>query len=381
MFLTNTGPKKGMRYLFAEVDEVPEFLNKGYYPSLNGLRAMSIIMVVFFHMRPADNWAYKHFFAGDLGVDIFFVISGFLITTLCLKEKVKTSDINLKSFYTRRVLRILPVAYLYLAFIIALNAIQNLNIPHIYIMAAGLFIANFSVFNKYQHRYVAQYWSLAVEEQFYLIFPFLLKKSFKVYLSLILFIVFVLPLVLYVQEKIPAFNTGVLYFIIHFFAKFQGIAVGSLLAVLAFKGYINPVNHTVTRTLINIAAFALMICLEFDPFFSFKAIALNLLISILIALIIFVNVTPGKDIFFRILNNAAMNKIGVLSYSIYIWHMLFIVPNPHLPRVLYLFPYNVGLILIMAFISYYGYERYFLKLKERFTKTKGLSTPTSPPAP
>ncbi|MCO5945731.1 acyltransferase family protein [Mucilaginibacter flavidus] len=87
-----------------KVELVSEAIAEKYYPSLNGLRGISIILVVLSHLHLSDNNVYQACFNGELGVNIFFVLSGFLITSLCLKEQKLTGDLSLKDFYIRRIL-------------------------------------------------------------------------------------------------------------------------------------------------------------------------------------------------------------------------------------------------------------------------------------
>src|SRR6202000_1097985 len=127
----------------------------------------------------------------DTGVHIFFVLSGFLIITLLLKEKWRTGGISLKRFYIRRALRILPVAWLFLLVLIALNSWYGLKIPVINFVASFLFFKNLPLPNE---PYTAHFLTLAVEEQFYLVFPLLLIFSTNGYLITALSIVILIPL-------------------------------------------------------------------------------------------------------------------------------------------------------------------------------------------
>ena len=113
------------------------------------------------------------------GVDLFFVISGFLITTLLLKEKINSGSVSLKSFYARRFLKIIPGAYLYILIILLLNHILNLHIPALAFIGATLYLQDFMRFHI--SGYFNHYWSLSVEEQYYLIFPLILARNLKVF--------------------------------------------------------------------------------------------------------------------------------------------------------------------------------------------------------
>src|SRR3569833_1014084 len=233
--------KKKLPGLFSEIDAVPPVLTNRHFPSLDGLRGVAILMVVFSHLGLSHAHYYDLIFNGKAGVLLFFVLSGFLITTLCIKEKIITGNISLRNFYTRRALRIFPVAYLYIIAIVVLNLLFKLNIGYISILGAALYLMNISSFFR-THSFswfTAHFWSLAVEEQFYLLVPFILKKNFKVYLSIILFIIFVLPLFICLQSAYPPLNHIVLYAFSHYLVKFQSIAVGCFFSVLVFMYPLN----------------------------------------------------------------------------------------------------------------------------------------------
>ncbi|RYE28202.1 MAG: acyltransferase, partial [Sphingobacteriaceae bacterium] len=150
-----------------DVKEVPPVLNQNYLPSLDGLRALSILMVVGSHVLIGQNvhstFLYS-IFNGALGVSIFFIISGFIITTLLMKELIYTKDINLKNFYIRRFLRIIPLAYLFLFVLIGLNQIFDMRINFSGFLLAFLFLKNFV--GSETDPATTHYWSLSVEEQY-----------------------------------------------------------------------------------------------------------------------------------------------------------------------------------------------------------------------
>jgi peptidoglycan/LPS O-acetylase OafA/YrhL len=354
------------KYLFSEVDHIPDVLNNSYYNSLDGIRAFAVTIVVLFHCGLSANYFYGVVFNGALGVDIFFVLSGFLITTLCLKEKINTSTLSLKNFYVRRFFRIIPIAYLYIAICIALNYIFNSNASYIAFAFSALFLADFSYTRQFNNPYVGQYWTLAVEEQFYIIFPFILKKSLRLYFGSILFIVVILPLIITIEFLLPGKNT-IVYYITHFLIKFQGIAIGCLFSILVFKNKLNWSFFEKTRIWINLILIILIFYLGFEAWLSIANMYKDLLISILIASFIVLNLKPGNDFVYKILNIKIIRTLGMLSYSIYIWQTLFIGKIQGVPAILSKVPYNFVFLLIISCASYFLYERYFLKLKAKFS--------------
>jgi len=361
-----------LKGLFSDIKTVPPELKNAYYPSLNGLRGIAILMVVLSHLKLSGMLWYSVIFDGTRGVYIFFVLSGFLITTLCLKEKAVTRQLSLKNFYIRRALRIFPVAYLFIVVLIILNLVFQLGIHYKNFLGTSLYLMDFSsYFRKYYFSwYTGHFWSLSVEEQFYLIIPFILQRKFTVYLSVILSMIFVLPLVLTLQYLFPALNTGVLYAFTHFIIKFQAIAVGCLFAVLMFKYPISKWVSGRAKIIFNIIAFVLIVMIPYDDLYNLESVFTGLLISMVVGYLIVSNIVPGKDVIFKVLNTKVLNIIGILSYSIYIWQQIFTAGDKRLPAFMVTYPYDIICIIVVSCCSYYFYERPFLKLKARFSKVK-----------
>jgi peptidoglycan/LPS O-acetylase OafA/YrhL len=361
---------KSVGYFFAEITEIPPVLQNSYFPSLDGLRGIAIIMVVFLHLRYDPTFFYETIFNGALGVLIFFVLSGFLISTLCIKEKVVTKNISLKNFYIRRALRIFPVAYLYIIVIIILNYVFKLRISYISILGAALYLMNFSsYFRKYHSSWhTDHFWSLSVEEQFYLFIPFILKKKFKVYLWVILSIAFVIPLIVCLQYFYVSLNNAIFYAFTHYLIKFQSIAVGCLFSVFAFKYSFNTRFSNKTKVITNIVAIFLLLAMKYDDFFCLRNVLAGFASSFLIGYIIITNITPADDFIFKFLNAKILKTIGVLSYSIYLWQEIFTSHDRSLPNFMVAFPYNIVCIITVSCLSYYFYERFFLQLKSKFSR-------------
>src|SRR6185312_8428674 len=148
--------------------------SRKHLPALDGIRALAVFVVILYHSGAVTN------IPGDLGVSAFFVLSGFLITWLLIKELDKTGAISLRDFYKRRTLRIFPAYY---AFVI-LSLIGDALLHHYW--SWGIIVAAFTYTVNYYNAFlghpttsVAHAWSLAVEEQFYLLWPILLLTLWK----------------------------------------------------------------------------------------------------------------------------------------------------------------------------------------------------------
>jgi peptidoglycan/LPS O-acetylase OafA/YrhL len=144
--------------------------------SLDGLRALSILLVILSHSSGAvgiGNRAYLSGYFGHLGVSIFFVISGLLISWLMIREREATGDFSLRDFYIRRALRILPVFWLFLLCVLGLKSAHVIEFSWMDILRAFTFTRNYPLWVHGQHYswWLNHVWSLSLEEQFYLVWP------------------------------------------------------------------------------------------------------------------------------------------------------------------------------------------------------------------
>ena len=362
---------------FKEITKIPASLQGCYFRSLDGLRGIAILMVICHH------FGVNHFLRGsglfidsNTGVHIFFVLSGFLITTLLIKEKLKTGKVSLKHFFIRRILRILPVAYLFLLVLIVLNACLHLQVHLIDFVASFLFFKNLSLRNE---PYTAHLWSLAVEEQFYLIFPFLLSYDTNRYLMVALAIIVGVPIIailgnyhvsILFANPAVAFITRVIMY--SFWKGPVIILIGSVFSILIFKGIIKP-EKVSSKYFLSFILLALAIVIHSKTFVFYTKYLSEYLSAILIAYAIILSINTKNFLSF-ILENGILVKIGILSYSLYIWQELFIGSRAWEPwmqmlsgsPLYFIILVKVIITFIIAALSYYLFESKFLKLKSRF---------------
>ena len=342
--------------------------NQKYYPSLNGLRGISIIMVLFDHIFLKNRNILINTLSGALGVNIFFVISGFLITTLLLKEYHKTGSISIKNFFIRRALRILPVAYLYCLVLAFLNFIFHLNIGYKSFLGALLYFRNltFSSFNDWQ---TAHFWSLSVEEQFYLIFPLIFFKSRNLFFTAVFSLVFIIPVTNYLFSiKYLFSDSEQVKLSLKIMTDITPILAGSLAAFILFKSRDLLPLMIVNSSLYNIFLFSLAAIIHTFRLTFIADSFVPLLTSLLICLLIINNLVKCDNFFFAFLNTPAMAYIGILSYSIYIWQQIFLhdMPWAHLFRFSDSISLNIILLLIVSWSSFNLFEKRFLALKTKF---------------
>jgi peptidoglycan/LPS O-acetylase OafA/YrhL len=313
-------------------------------PSLDGLRAISILMVVTGHLAgiglaPASLKIYA-----GIGVRIFFVLSGYLITTILLKERDRTSSINLRQFYIRRAYRIFPAAFFYMLIVFG----TNWHTLRWYEMAAALCY----VVNCLPHHawVVGHLWSLSVEEQFYLLWPGILKAWHKHRIA-ILACVFVLS---------PIYNAAIYYLKwIHTIGPVtlpsvaDNLAVGCLVAVFATRW------PKVSKPLFAMLVLLVIAIPRFDsnsaPKTLFAFFVLFPIMEIAIAGIL-IHVVQNP---YRVLNLAPVVWLGQISYSLYLWQQPFLNPTGSMPR------YGIIGGLAAAITSFYLIERPLLKYRDR----------------
>lgn len=333
----------------------------GRIASLDGLRALAILLVVVSHLL--SNFTSHLPYLGNLGVKVFFVISGFLITSILVAEFEKTDTINLKKFYFRRTLRIFPAYYFYI-FIILLGKILSIYpIPLTDFISAMTYTSNYFPTSSME---LSHSWSLAVEEQFYLIYPglFILLKIEKIKRVLI-FVVFLAPLIRMLMMYL-FYNGGnfSLWLVFAFHTNMDALAIGSLLAFYRKKLHASHYYQKFLNSSVAFISLPLIIsAIFYDPkaflfLFTLGWTILNFTIVLGMDWLIF----NDRRIFGKLFNLAPIKYIGVLSYSIYLWQQPFSIYSEHL--IWTHFPFNLILIIVFSMTSYYLIEKSFLKLRK-----------------
>lgn len=353
-----------------EFYSIPAYLDKIKFPSLDGLRAISIIFVIVHHVYFNEQFWTNVIDLGRIGVHIFFVISGFLITTLLIKEKISTGKINLKNFYIRRAFRILPVLFLFLLTLMFLNNLFDLKISGLSFFTSFLFLGNLGI-DTSETWYTGHFWSLAIEEQFYLFFPFLLYKyDISKYRNILIgFILFISVVSSIYWSNSQIFHSNnfienIIFLLTTFFSQGTlAILSGSLCSVFAFR-YPITINKLLVYRWLGLLIFllALFIRIKF-PTSSF----ILLIFDFLIGLGIILNLNK-KSFFTIILDNYILVRIGVLSYSLYVWQQIFTNKQPWMNLFnnagnIFL---NLVLLFLVGYISYEFFEKRFIAMRKRF---------------
>jgi peptidoglycan/LPS O-acetylase OafA/YrhL len=361
---------------YADIDEVPIELASTRYRSIDGLRGVAILMVTLAHIGVNHFIRPFHLYVDSrIGVNLFFVISGFLITTLLIKEKIKAGRISLGNFYIRRILRILPLAYFFLIVVLLLNLYYNLKIPWSDFTASFLFFKNLPVKNV---PLTAHFWTLAVEEQFYITFPFLLVADINKCLIAALSTIIVVSLVsiLGFYHLVPDIFPGIhLVIKVIMYAFWKGpvmILLGAVFAILLFKGMVKTTLAS-NNYFFGFFLFVLAVLIQTKSFIAYRPYISECLSGILFSYSIAISLN-SNNLLATILKNEALVGIGLISYSIYVWQGLFLgmyawepwlSPLNQLP--LYaIFIIKLVVIFITAFFSYYYLESWVLRFRTRF---------------
>ena len=321
-------------------------------PSLDGLRAISITLVILSHLVQWRHLSMRVIGSyGSLGVFIFFVLSGYLITNLLLREQERTSSISLRTFYIRRAFRIFPAAFVFLAVVVILYWRQ---MRWYHIAAAFFYVANM---DRWRPWVFGHLWSLSIEEQFYLLWPFAIKRWFRHKAAILLCVFWVSPIF---QAAMYAFkvHNGLAGSLPVYASQ---LAIGCLLAIFA------PTLPRISGR----AALGMTAILILSPFFAantpsrtlFLLFVLNPLLHLSIAgLVLHVIQVP-----YRFLNWSPVTWLGKISYSLYLWQELF-CSNAALHR---------GSVLVLpalacAALSYYLVEQPMLRLRDRMAQRSSV---------
>lgn len=357
-------------------------------PSLDGIRAVSITIVVLSHIWYSFGYPDKFYLTGNLGVRIFFIISGFLITSILINELKENSEINLKKFYLRRTFRIFPAYYFYILVILAFSSVFNL-------FSSTSFLISLTYSTNYFFtqvpRELEHFWSLAIEEQFYLIFPGILVffglKDFK---KVLLALLFFSPCLRYLNTVYSTAAPELQFLRIgwNFHTNIDVLAIGCLLAIWRDSLHLNKFYQKFLsfRPTPLILTFIIILLGYFSErnlilFYTVGLTLMNLSIAICIDYLI----SNPQSIPGKMLNLRPVKFIGVLSYSIYLWQQPFMFYSEN--RFWTHFPFNFILLILCSLFSYYFIEKTFLKYrlnieKKFFTeetkdKFSNLSQPTT----
>lgn len=351
-----------------DADE-PRWLWHGTVPSLNGLRALSIAVVILSHLFDQAQIPIAYLpVPGQTGVDVFFVISGFLITLLLIREQRQMGAISIRRFYARRALRIFPAYFVYLGVMSALAALGIVALSTKQLLAAATYTANLFPGGTWV---VGHCWSLCVEEHFYLIWPMILVLCGRHWASRIATVYVCLTPLLRVILRFALRDTIALWSFT--LTRMDAIAVGCCLAFIATSPRLRARLRLAPRqaslvvlggTTFLLASHQLTLhALRSKAIGYYAAFAGGTVNAIVIAAIVWGCICNPTGTVGKFLNAKPVVNIGILSYSLYLWQQPF--TDPFGTDRFCSFPINVVLLSLCAAGSYYLIERPFLTLKQR----------------
>jgi peptidoglycan/LPS O-acetylase OafA/YrhL len=365
---------------------------KIYFKNLNAIRFIAAFLVIIHHveqfkylLKLPNSWDNEVIASiGPLGVILFFVLSGFLISYLLFKEKEITKTISIKDFYIRRILRIWPLYFLIilLAFVVfpnlqifALDGFPKSSVLHNLLYKISLFVVFMpnvvlKVFGAIP--FASQTWSIGAEEQFYLIWPWLNKRINNKWLLMAgvivvyLFIRFVLPYLV-----LSGRNRSLLIEIISSI-PIDCMAIGGFFALLIYSDLpsvksVKKIIFSKITQWVTLLASVLFIGMGFQ-FFVFTNEVYAVLFGIMIA-----NFAVNQDRIFS-MENKLSNYLGKISYGLYMYHPITTVlairglqqlrfNNDYL-----LYPVVILLTILIASLSYELFENWFIKKKIKYSK-------------
>ena len=334
-----------------------------YRVEIDGLRAFAVLVVVFYHA------GISFFSGGYIGVDIFFVISGYLITSIIL-NKLDDKNFSISSFYSRRIKRILP-ALISVCLFSAITSIFVLNPAQLNefgnnLIGAATFLSNIVLLFTQDYfdqavelNPLIHMWTLSVEEQYYIIIPILLSvlyyynaKNILLYLIGSLTFISLLISIMLTDITHNSFLHSISFYTI--FSRGYELLAGSFVAILILNNpsyFKKPIND-----IYNLIGF-LLICIPvaiYDtstPFPGIHSLPIILGTSILIISL------NKQSIFFKILASGPVVGIGLISYSLYLWHQpLLAFSRLYFPAYAASIIFSLVVILVSIFISYLSWR-------------------------
>ncbi|MEP7164095.1 MAG: acyltransferase [Ferruginibacter sp.] len=356
---------------------------KVYFKNLDAFRFYGSVLIIVHHIEQNKSalgmtnvWRNSILqFAGPSSLNMFFTLSGFLITYLLLQEYNHKGRINIKSFYLRRVLKIWPLyfvlvilGFFILPFLVSTPGYNVFELKHYFqrLILFATFLPNVSYIINGTTPFIHQLWSIGVEEQFYISWPFLILLSPKK-MTPVLIVLFGYLLTLVLLNTFVGSETPIYKIIAK--ARFSAMAIGGIAGYAVFykmKGSQLFQN----RTLGWLAFITLILFLAFRVWVPVVGYEVY---SVLYAFIIVHLAITSKPMFS--MENKIVNYFGKISYGLYMYHSLTIFTSIKLLALFNLekmqflvYTLSIGSTIFVSHISYQYFEKYFLKKKEVLSK-------------
>jgi peptidoglycan/LPS O-acetylase OafA/YrhL len=349
-------------------------------PVLDGWRGIAILLVVAEHA----GWERfeHHLWAGlgSLGVDIFFVLSGYIITARLLEEQAATQTIGLPSFYARRAFRILPIVVCYIAAISALSLALPMDVHPSQLAGSLFFFRNYQYAAQPAGVYTAQFWSLSIEEHFYLLWPLLLLRFGKrpgLWMAAIGAGICGLWRFYDITHPdgpigrwLPGATVGLRT--LRTDARLDGLLLGCTLAILLIRPEVRAwIERNFPKETPLLCATLLVLneqrvngCAAFSNY-------------VLIVLMVASTLVVEEGLAYKWLNSRLLVGIGTISYSLYVWQQIFLLhpAGMHPLGRFGQFPLNLICAFTVAACSFYFVEKPSTRLAKRLARRSNARKP------
>ena len=342
---------------------------------LDGVRGIAILLVIASHAEMSAHAGSSEWLArlGDLGVKLFFVLSGFLITRLLLREQERTGRIDYWHFMVRRAFRILPPAYVFILSVMTASALGVVVLNPGDAVHALTYTTDFST----PSWWLGHLWSLSIEEQFYVLWPLLLglvRPRISLYLmvgSLAAAAMIRGTLLIVFPELTDGIERS-------FVIAMDGFGAGGLLAALMPRLTQSRLYMRMLETwwapLLILPAAGLDL-LEHHPLVFY--VVLQTAIYLLLAVWLHRCLAVSDDWLARVLGSRMLGWLGLISYSLYLWQQPFLAPRQ--VQLVHSFPLALALALACATASYFLVEQPFLRLRDRVVSSRTSAIGPVPP--
>ncbi|NUO54931.1 MAG: acyltransferase [Polyangiaceae bacterium] len=334
------------------------------HPCLDGLRGLSIALVLYAHAtKTAPLTAFKTDLIdlGNLGVRLFFILSGFLFTTMLVEEREKTGTIGLPIFYLRRFLRLMPAFFTFLLVVGLVAALGFVTLEDNDLLCALTFTTNYHPDRAWG---LGHLWTFAVAEQFYLVWPatillFGRRGARSAALGAIL-LAPVFRTLIYVYAPSLRATIGE-----SFETVVDAIAMGALVALLDRKQGV--LGRVLSHGMTPIAAVAIGCAAQtLQPWISLSYTIGETVTNAALATVVAASMTAPRTAFGRLLDSRPMSYLGTISFSLYLAQQPFLDPTRHDWATT--FPMSVIGALAAGIALHYAVERPVMKLRSRITK-------------
>lgn len=353
-----------------------------HFKGLNGIRAIAAVGVMLAHIL-GDLGQFgleklpNSLNIASLGVTMFFTLSGFLITYLLLKEKgaSENNQINITNFYVRRVLRIWPLYFLYVFLCLFTYWYFSIDFESKMLFFYFFLLANVPLIIEQTLPFIGHLWSVAVEEQFYLFWPWFSKINTKKILSYTIFLTISLILLKDISYILNSKFAIKLPLITITTTRFYCMLIGCIAAILFVQKSIWI--ERLTNKYIAIGAWLILFLAIINKFQISSALIDHEIISIVTVIVILTQITEKNKIVN--LDNKVLDFFGKISYGIYVYHPILIFlsiqflgkfQNDIFINYLIVLSLIFTLTICLSYVSFYFFENRFIKMKDKFSSVK-----------